>query len=36
MFNFVEYRKSPDRLADLLPWAMLIAPGVILNKDGSF
>jgi hypothetical protein len=24
------------RLADWLPWACLIAPGVILNKDGSF
>lgn len=36
MFNLSEYRKHPDRLADLLPWAALIAPGVILNKDGSF
>ena len=36
MFNIGEYRKNPDRLADLLPWAALIAPGVVLNKDGSF
>lgn len=36
MFNLAEYRRIPDRLADLLPWAALIAPGVILNKDGSF
>jgi len=36
MFNIGEYRKKPDRLSDLLPWAALIAPGVILNKDGSF
>ena len=24
------------RLADFLPWAALVAPGVVLNKDGSF
>ncbi|KAG0956793.1 hypothetical protein G6F31_012574 [Rhizopus arrhizus] len=26
----------PALLADWLPWAGLIAPGVVLNKDGSF
>src|SRR3989339_1793004 len=36
MFNIAEYRQSPDRLTDFLPWAALVAPGVILNKDGSF
>lgn len=36
MLNLAEYRKSADRLADHLPWAALVAPGVILNKDGSF
>lgn len=36
MFNFAEYRKKSDRLADFLPWVALIAPGIILNKDGSF
>lgn len=36
MFNLAEYRRHPDRLADLLPWAMLVAPGIVLNKDGSF
>lgn len=36
MLNIREYRKIPDRLSDLLPWAALIAPGIILNKDGSF
>lgn len=36
MWNLGEYRKHPQRLADHLPWAMLIAPGVVLNKDGSF
>ena len=29
-------RKYPPQLTDLLPWGYLIAPGVILNKDGSF
>ncbi|WP_139121662.1 hypothetical protein [Piscirickettsia litoralis] len=28
--------KNPDRITDLLPWAALIAPGVVLNKDGSY
>jgi len=31
-----EYRKKPACLADHLPWAALVAPGVVLNKDGSF
>ena len=35
MFDLREYRKHPDSLADFLPWAALVAPGVILNKDGS-
>jgi type IV secretion system protein VirB4 len=36
MLNLAEYRQKTDRLADHLPWAALVAPGVILNKDGSF
>lgn len=36
MLNLREYRNNADRLSDLLPWAALVAPGVILNKDGSF
>lgn len=36
MLCFREFRHNPDRLSDLLPWAALVAPGVILNKDGSF
>jgi len=36
VLNLAEYRHRADRLADHLPWAALIAPGVILNKDGSF
>jgi type IV secretion system protein VirB4 len=36
MLNLREYRSRADRLADHLPWAALVAPGIILNKDGSF
>lgn len=36
MLNLAEYRRRSDRLADHLPWAALVAPGVVLNKDGSF
>ncbi len=36
MLNLSEYRSRADRLADHLPWAALVAPGVVLNKDGSF
>jgi type IV secretion/conjugal transfer VirB4 family ATPase len=36
MLNLSEYRKRPALLADWLPWAGLVAPGVVLNKDGSF
>ncbi|QDH33840.1 conjugal transfer protein TrbE [Porphyrobacter sp. YT40] len=36
MFSLREYRRKADRLADFLPWAALVAPGVVLNKDGSF
>ncbi|EKF39853.1 conjugal transfer ATPase TrbE, partial [Nitratireductor indicus C115] len=36
MLNLVEYRSRADRLADYLPWAALVAPGIVLNKDGSF
>ena len=36
MLNLAEYRQRPAQLADWLPWAGLVAPGVVLNKDGSF
>ena len=36
MLALREYRNRADRLADHLPWAALVAPGVVLNKDGSF
>src|SRR5450631_192356 len=35
MMNLAEYRQRPAVLADWLPWAGLVAPGVVLNKDGS-
>ena len=36
MMNLREYRGNAASLADFLPWAALVAPGVVLNKDGSF
>ncbi len=36
MMNLAEYRRASSRLADFLPWAALVAEGVVLNKDGSF
>lgn len=36
MLNLREYRNRADRLADHLPWAALVAPGVVLTKDGGF
>ncbi|RJF90320.1 conjugal transfer protein TrbE [Sphingomonas cavernae] len=36
MLNLREYRQKADRLVDHLPWAALVAPGIVLNKDGSF
>src|SRR3546814_20332018 len=35
MLYLAEYRRKPTLLADHLPWAALVAPGVVLNKDGS-
>lgn len=35
MFKLSTFYKNPSCLADLLPWAALVAPGIILNKDGS-
>ncbi|TQF13432.1 conjugal transfer protein TrbE [Myxococcus llanfairpwllgwyngyllgogerychwyrndrobwllllantysiliogogogochensis] len=34
MFNLREYRQPTDRLPDMLPWVALVAPGVVLQKDG--
>ncbi|QTL03242.1 conjugal transfer protein TrbE [Aquabacter sp. L1I39] len=36
MMSLAEYRSRNRRLADFLPWAALVAPGIVLNKDGSF
>lgn len=33
MLSLREYREPTRRLPDLLPWAALIAPGVVLQKD---
>src|ERR1700748_2173839 len=36
MLYLTEYRPKAARLFDHLPWAVLIGPGLILNKDGGF
>ncbi|MBX9746511.1 MAG: conjugal transfer protein TrbE, partial [Hyphomonadaceae bacterium] len=36
MLDLRQYRQSGAKLSDYLPWAALIAPGVVLNKDGAF
>ena len=36
MLRLAEYQQRPAQLADWLPWAGLVAPGIVLNKDGSF
>lgn len=36
MMSLREYRSAASSLSDFLPWAALVAPGVVLNKDGSF
>src|SRR5262245_35316925 len=35
MLNLAEYRKKTTALCDYLPWACLVASGIVLNKDGS-
>jgi len=36
MMSLAEYRNQAASLTDFLPWAALVAPGIVLNKDGSF
>ncbi len=36
MFDLREYREKNVRLSDWLPWAGMVDPGVMINKDGSF
>jgi len=33
MFSLKEYREPTKRLPDYLPWAALIAPGIVLQKE---
>ena len=35
MLDLREYRSRRRELADYLPWAGLVGPGIVLNKDGS-
>ena len=35
MIKLADYRPRAQGMPDLLPWAALVAPGVVLNKDGS-
>jgi type IV secretion system protein VirB4 len=35
MFQLGAYRNPTPHLADFLPWAALVARGLVLNKDGS-
>lgn len=35
MFKLKTFYQNTSSLADLLPWICLVAPGVVLNKDGS-
>ena len=36
MINLRPYAQTGAKLADYLPWAALVAPGIVLNKDGAF
>src|SRR5450631_3093305 len=36
VFSLAEHKRNPDRFSDHLPWAMLVAPGVVFNKNGAF
>ncbi len=36
MLKLKDFRSTAKGLPDLLPYAALIAPGIVLNKDGSF
>ncbi len=36
MFDLRPYACHAAKLSDYLPWAALVAPGIVLNKDGAF
>jgi len=33
MLYIQEFKRVPDNLTDLLPWAALVSTGVVLNKE---
>ena len=35
MFNLREFRKRPAKLFDMVQWAYMWEPGIVVNKDGS-
>ena len=36
MMDLRPYRRTRAQLSDFLPWAGLVGPGIVLNKDGAF
>jgi type IV secretion system protein TrbE len=36
VFSLSEHKRLPTRFSDYLPWALLVAPAVVFNKNGSF
>src|SRR5471030_1698163 len=36
VFSLSEHKKVPTRLSDHLPWALLVEPHIVFNKNGSF
>ncbi len=36
MLDLRPYKHTSAKLSDYLPWAALVGPGIILNKDGAF
>jgi type IV secretion system protein VirB4 len=36
MLDLRPYRQPNAKLIDFLPWGLMVAPGIVLNKDGSF
>ena len=36
VFSLAEHQRVPRRFSDHLPWALLAAPGIVINKNGSF
>jgi len=36
MFSLLPFRRRAPKLSSYLPWAGLVAPGIVLNKDGAF